>query len=342
MQISLYVQNLNKNNLAFGKHGTIPIQNSQKRYEDVPSMEDLYPNACIHRFDWNLRPSNFCSHELDFLRKNKDITLQDRDQFFENVENREFDIGELMLIATDNSLRKGESGYIFSDKLPKIFKGQDKKEVADKITEILSKEKTPKEFKINGKKYNIKQKGLGAVGVLYKITDENGNKVALKHYYNEWNTANNGRVEILLSEQMNKNGVYDIPKFYMGNVADYKIGEDKKIYKKPQWLLTEFIEAGQRISKRQNRYIKGISWNIWAGKHKLKNPDASGSNLRGDYLVDLGGFYHSQNCPSYAPGINCYGYSALKNGILRGMGTEGAIRHYECWKRYFENLEQGL
>ena len=104
----------------------------EEKLENIPSMDEAYSRACKYRIDWYITPADFCEHELEFLRKNKNLTLKDRADFFEGIQDREFDIGPKMLIATDNSLRNGKTPYIFGDKLPKVFEGQDKKEVAKK------------------------------------------------------------------------------------------------------------------------------------------------------------------------------------------------------------------
>ena len=85
-------------------------------------------------------PQDIAKAELEFLEQNKNLTLEDNIDLFKGIHKREFDINKLMAIAADNSLRKNGNAYILGEETPEIFEGLDKKQLADDITEILSKE----------------------------------------------------------------------------------------------------------------------------------------------------------------------------------------------------------
>ena len=266
--------------------------------------------------------SDVCKAELDFIDKNKDLSLEKNIDLFEEIQEREFDINKLMLIAAENSLRQNGNAYIFGDETPKIFKGLDKKQLADDITDQLAKGCVPSKVYLAGKEFTVKLIGKGDVGKVYKLTDKNNNSAALKFYTGFNMQYNNGRVEIALSKQMTKDKVRNIPKFYMANAANYKINKDCTSSKAPMWMLTEYIDKNQTMRK------DGPKWTVWNNLHGLENADDNPSNTKGGYLVDLGGIYHRKNKKfDYVTSKRAYN---ILSGILeKGRGINGVISYYK-------------
>ena len=266
--------------------------------------------------------SDVCKAELDFIDENKDLSLSDNLDLFEDIQKREFDINKLMLIAAENSLRQNGNAYVYGDETPKIFKGLDKKQLADDITFQLSRGCIPCKINLAGKNFSVKLVGKGDVGAVYKLTDENNNTAALKFYTGFNMQYNNGRVEIALSKQMTKDKVRNIPKFYMANAANYKFNDDGTVSKAPMWMVTEYIDKNQKIRK------EGLQWTVWNNLHGLENADESPKNKKGKYLVDLGGIYHRKNKKfDYAASKRAYN---ILSGILeKGRGINGVIGYYK-------------
>ena len=192
MKISPLIQCISRNNMFLGK-----IQ--PKQHISFGAVCDTFKKE-----DKCCDFSDVCISELDFINKNKYLTLEDDSDLFEGIQEREFDINKLMIIAAENSLRKNGNAYIFGDETPKIFEGLDKKEFADDITKELLKGHLSSKVTLAGKEFKVKQIGGGEVGKVYMLTDENNNTAALKYYTGFSMMHNNGRVEIALSRQMTK------------------------------------------------------------------------------------------------------------------------------------------
>ena len=258
--------------------------------------------------------------EVKFINAHKNLTLDTDINLFEGIKKREFDINKLMLIAADNSLREKGNAYVFGEEIPKIFKGIDKKEVAEAITNLLQQDEI-KSFKIGKKKFYVSWIDAGATGGVYRISDFWGRSAALKHYDKDWSNYNNGCVEIACSKQMTKDGVTDIPKFYMANAADYKINSNGETYKAPMWLLTEYIKDNKHLKTNPKSYKS------WLNEYGLYHEDDIGTNLKNGYLVDLGGIchrkYNDERTTSEAQ------YDILKNGLKSGLGVNGIIEFYK-------------
>ena len=258
--------------------------------------------------------------EAKFIKAHNDLTLDANINFFEGIKSREFDINKLMLIAADNSLREKGNAYIFGEELPKIFKGMDKKEVADAITNLLQKDEI-KSFKIGKKKFYASWVDAGATGGVYRISDFWGRSAALKHYDKDWSNYNNGLVEIACSKQMTCDGVTDVPKFYMANAADYNINKNKETYRAPMWLLTEYIKDNDHLKANPNSYKS------WLEEYGLYHEDDIGTNLKNGFLVDLGGICHRRYNDERA--TSEVQYEILKNGLKQGLGVNGVINFYK-------------
>ena len=325
MQISPIIQNchinlapIRKNNISFGKMGLI-----KDVFQKTPEVKER--RCKTTRLQWIVDSHPGISRETHleeakFIKKHKDLTLDDEVNLFEGIGSREFDINKLMLIAADNSLRQKGNAYIFGEETPKIFKGLDKKDVADSITKMLQQDEV-KELRVGKKKFYVNWIDSGAVGGVYRISDILGRSVALKQYGSEWNSYNNGRVEIACSKQMTKDGVTDVPKFYMGNAIDYKFKENGRAYKAPMWLLTEYIKDNQYPKNNTKSYTS------WLKEYGLHHEDDIGSNIKNDYLVDLGGICHYRHNVDRA--TSDVQYEILKNGLQQGMGVEGVFNFYK-------------
>ena len=251
------------------------------------------------------------------LEDNIDLTLEDSKNLFNNISEKEYDISQVMLIAARNSISKNGNSYIYGEKTPEIFKGIDKKEVADKLDEVVnkifwnfpnSKEKVLT-FKIKNKQFFIEEKGSGFVGHVYRIFDEDGNNAAIK--YSSMNMPNNnGLTEIATLKQMTKDGVNNVPEFYMAHASDYSIDNKKKAYNSKCWMLYEYIDKNKPVKNG------GITWKKWCEKYGLKHTDAKGSKQYvGKYLVDVGGIVHENHTDlkSYSKR-----YDYLRNAFRQG------------------------
>ena len=250
------------------------------------------------------------------IEDNIDLTLDSDKNLFDGISEREYDISPVMLIASRNSISKDGCGYVFGEKTPKIFEGLDKKDVADKISEIaesgiyeLPDKKTAGKFTINGKNFFIKEVDSGFVGHVYKIFDKEGNSVAFKVYEMEL-PKNNGLTEIATLRQMTKENVNNVPEFYMGKAADYTVDKNNKKYISTRWMLYEFIEKNKPL--RQG----GISWMDWCSKYGLEHSDLKGEQQVGKYLVDVGGINHEKysNAKDNKKRLDVLKYSFRENG----------------------------
>ena len=319
--------------LFCGKKNTDTFE-SKKRYvfDDLNKLievEELDPRKYVDRYRYSTSEENLCKKDYDFTLKNKDLTLDSDRNLFKGIKDREYDIGKLMQIATNNSLRQKGNAYVYAEKLPKMFDGLNKEDIANKVTEELMKGKD-EDFKICGRKFNISLYSTGGyVGRVYLIKDENGNTAAIKEYKRQHGYQNNGYTEIALSRQMTRDGVIDIPEFYMAQAADYKLGKDGKVYKMPQWLMTQAIE--ETTPKRFG--FRG--WKDWLNKNALEHCDnLMHRNEKGNYLVDLGGI-----C---SRGVYFNGeelldadrsYKALNACFKNGMNVDEVL---ELYKEYFK------
>ena len=253
---------------------------------------------------------------LHLVEDNKNLTLDTDKNLFEEISKREYDIPQIMLIAARNSIAKNGNSYVYGKKTPQLFEGLDKKEIADKITEVVNKifwnYPCTKNFTfaIKNKRYFMQEKGSGFIGRVYKIFDENGNKAAIK-YYSKDLPENNGATEIATLKQMTSDGVKNVPEFYMANASDYNIDSKNKPFNQKRWMLYEFID------KKTPNKKEGISWKKWCRHYGLKHGDSKGSKQYvGRYLVDVGGISHD-NYSDFKNRSKKYEY--LKKSFRQGM-----------------------
>ena len=207
---------------------------------------------------------------------------------FGDFSDRYYDVPERFAIIANNIADKNGSALV-CDNIPAIFKGIDTSEIQKALDNFsaLKDYKVPVyEFEIAGKKFRAAYVGGGQIGNVYKLQDEAGNTAALKIFRDQFLLgAQSGYSEIPLSRQMSKEGVKDVPKFFMANPVGKPVcvNGDCAYTGHGGWMLSEFIES----STPQKQ--EGITFSQWLKKHNLVFGDYNAGTKAGDYIVDIGG-----------------------------------------------------
>ena len=246
------------------------------------------------------RCSKMFEEYLPVIERFKNIEVNSDVNLLEGINDRDFDLSLLMEIAISNSLRKDGNAYVFGEKTPALFKGFDKKQVAESITDVLNKiEKYGMfshqvgKFSIGKKDFYIKYQSGGCVGDVYKICDDEGRCVAVKKYNNSIERPmNNGKTEIAMLRQARKEDVQDVPEFYMAQAADYKLDENKNPYQNPRWMMVEFITLNTPVKPwdKEKHKICPSYMRYFCSRYGLVYGDGKNTNSIGEYRVDMGGY----------------------------------------------------
>lgn len=227
--------------------------------------------------------------DYKFFLDCKDLTLDSDINLFANLDKEPFFAPAKFAIMVDNSLRQNGEAYII-DEIPEIFKDLD----PDKVTEALDKFsnlQTPHdgkmyEFNIGNKKIKAEYIDSGLIGDVYKLSDEKGEKVAIKIYHSKTNQiSNNGLfVEIPLSIQLKKDGVGNVPKFYMANPVAYGFDDKNRTWYNKGWMVSDFIEDETLVPPHKK------SADEWLDEHNMKYWDEEkNGRTKGGYILDIGG-----------------------------------------------------
>ena len=192
----------------------------------------------------------------------------------------------------------------------------------DTLSKFARADKKHIAYKLNigGKEIIAKNIGSGEVGIVYKLTDENGHSAALKIYSQTRGSSlniNSGMSEIATSRQLTRDGVVDVPKFYMANGALTK-QVDGAVYQDVPWMLSEYIEEDKTpaVGKKLSEWLK---------EHFMYNADfRKNGRTQGGYTLDLGGMV-SKN---YREMRDDFGISGFNNNSLTGLNDllETAIK----------------
>ena len=251
--------------------------------------------------------------DYNFYLQNRNLTVDSDVDLFIGFDKRPYDIPERFAIMADNTLKSRGNAYI-TDNIPEIFADVNQSEVMDTLSKFARADKEHIAYRLNigGKEIIAKNIGGGEVGVVYKLTDQNGHSAALKIYSQTRGSSlniNSGMSEIATSRQLTRDGVVDVPRFYMANGALTK-QVDGVVYQDVPWMLSEYIEddkiptAGKKLSE-------------WLKEHFMYNGDAmKNGRTQGGYILDLGGMV-SKN---YGKMRDDFGISGFNNGSLSGLG----------------------
>lgn len=245
--------------------------------------------------------------EYELLEKYQNCTYEDLDKLLGDGGGK--DIDKIWFCATGNLNKKGSS--VLVDEIPDMFKGIPE-DTLTKSIDNLTLCGSDGTYKIGDKIFDVKQIGGGTYSRVYKISDGVNKPVALKMGLAANDTAYCN--EILLSRQLKKNGIVDIPKFYMGNpIREDNVNySDWNLSTRPAWQMLDFISENQKVpeGKKLFDYLKEIGGNHF---------DFNSGTMVGDYIVDLGGirgnglpggvsFFVLQHANSFTNGISVEEY----------------------------------
>ena len=202
-------------------------------YSNIPEHNPLYPRYTKD------------SQDYAFFLENKDLTLDSKVDLFADFDKKTYDVAERYAIMADNSLRQKGNAYVF-ESIPEVFDGIKQEDIFENLSRFARSDKSAKyiDFEIAGKKFYVTRIGDGNVGVVYKIEDEAGHKVAMKIYGGRGIClgTNCGLGEIATSRKLTQDKVGDVPQFYMANAGLYKLGKQGEVYGDSPWMLSEFID----------------------------------------------------------------------------------------------------
>ena len=201
----------------------------------------------------------------------------------------------------NNVVRKNKDSNIHRE-TPDIFKGLDKNEVF-KSLDVLSYVlrdigKKEHSFNIGNKEINVDYVGEGKNSTVYKLSDNEGNKVAIKNYKKpeEVNFLSLFG-ELALYQALKNEKINNIPTLYMANPVSMKVEDLRK-----EWTLVEDVDNikdydGYKGGWAVVEYItpdtptknEGITLHEWLKSKELYHIDINSDNCIGKYIIDLGG-----------------------------------------------------
>ncbi len=260
------------------------------------------------------------SADYGFFMENRDLTLDSKVDLFGNFDKKTYDIPERYAIMADNSMRQKGNAYVF-ESVPEVFDGIKQEDIFENLSRFARSKKETKsiDFKIGEKKFHATQIGGGQVGIVYKIEDEAGHKVAMKIFGGRGKSLNMncGLSEIATSRRLTQDKVGDVPQFYMANAGLYKLGKQGEVYDDSPWMLCEFID---KTKKPKDGSIKIYDW---LSERNMYYADGFKNGKQNGYIIDVGGMV-SKNFEDR----NTWGINGLQNTHQKGLSDllENALK----------------
>lgn len=241
----------------------------------------------------------FGEESADFIKlmtDSRDASLDEVTKLAKYGEDKPYDLPLRFMINTnERELKTGSS--LITDEIPELFKGIEKEKIGEAIDNLrsgLDPQKINK-FTIDGKEFTATKLGGGCIGNVYKISDNAGNSVAVKYFKDCRLTGLQGNyAEIPIMRQASKDGVIDIPKFYMAHPTS-KLVEvedfDTKIL--GNWQMVEYIDDKTPLKSGNVGF-----WD-WLEQHGLRFGDYNKGTMVGKYVSDVGGVTASKYDPHF-------------------------------------------
>lgn len=191
-------------------------------------------------------------------------------------------------------------------KTPKIFEGIEKNSLVKTLDALAyyirdDKDRLVKDdvvYDIDGKQFTASFIGNGMNSIVVKISDEDGNDVAMKSYIKPENLNSFGIFgELALYQEIGEEKINNIPELYLANPISVRVKDKTKeiievcdvnnlIYYdsyKGGWTIIELITPDKALKNI------GVSLQKWLQNKNLVHLDLSVENYVGKYIVDLGG-----------------------------------------------------
>ena len=189
-------------------------------------------------------------------------------------------------------------------KTPPIFDGINKKELFNTLDTLsyVIRDKQPQEMTVNigGNNISADYVGKGCNSMVYKLSDDSGNVVAMKTYIKPENISSLSLFgELAVYQGVKDRNINNIPELYLANPVSMKVEDKDKEFEpiedifdadeikdydgyKGGWSVVEFITP--ETPKKDG----GESLHDWLKEKQLYHIDIWG-NLIGNYIVDVGG-----------------------------------------------------
>lgn len=190
---------------------------------------------------------------------------------------------------------------------PKIFKEIPIKKLVNALntlsydirTNYLKYKKEAPTISINNKPIDLKYIGKGGNSIVFKLSDKNGESVAMKNYINPDDVSNYSLFgELAVYHDLHNEKINNIPKLYIANPITEKVEDkslelsysfvdidDVKDYDgyKGGWTLIDYISESSAPEK------EGRTLQNWLNEKHLYHNDLSCDNVKNGFIVDLGG-----------------------------------------------------
>ena len=294
--------------------------NSQLKFDTSPIGGNYFNSEYFFK-DLNSRPI-----VLNILKELENVTFDTKNlELMKKVYDKDniYDLGlRYAIVANNTAKQKGFSGII--SEVPSMFKGIEKKDLFQKLDDLVSllDRKKINKFNINGKEYLAEFIGGGCISDVYKITyPKTGEKVCLKFARQPYLTGRGQGIfdEVAITLEAHKAGVVNIPKLYMSNpIGRYKTLPDSFKTNNGAWQITEYIEEGKK------RPTKGLDLLSWLESKGLQHGDCHNGNMIGDVIIDLGGIIDKEKTIGKLSNLDY-----LLSGYQNGLTTSDIIRKYE-------------
>ena len=267
-----------------------PVQNIDKDLQALKTNQKWKSNCYTlkDRYEENTISPADAKEKIAYFEKLQSV-LVDESSKLRDYKNTPYDMPFRFMISTNEKFIKNGSAMIV-DEIPEMFKGIEQKElqkVFDNLEGLLDINKI-NEFHIGSKKFSAEFVGSGAIGRVFKISDEYGRSVAVKYFVNPLLTGLQGAyAEIPIAREASREGVIDVAKFFMANPCGRYDTLDGRIPNKNVggWQMVEFIEDSAPLKNGG----KGIKFIDWLKSHGLAFGDFNSGTMKGEYFVDVGG-----------------------------------------------------
>ena len=261
---------------------------------DLAQVLNLEP---AHSFGGNLedlfrKNPNYKNATRGFIEEN--AILDYSSDIFGDFKGKYFDVPERFAVIS-NSIATKNGTALVCDSVPELFKDIDVGKIQkalDNFTVLRDSKAPVYEFEIAGKKFRAAFVGGGQIGNVYKIEDCYGNAAALKIFKDPFLLGPQSCYsEIPLLRQMNKEGVNNVPKFYMANPIGRPVYVDGNAAYSSHggWMLSQYITKD--TPKKQGDF----EFKDWLKNHNLIFCDYNDGTKLGDYFVDIGGVASKEN-----------------------------------------------
>lgn len=245
---------------------------------------------------YNLQFGEESADFIKLMKDSRDASLDEITKLSKYGEDKPYDLPLRFMINThERELTTGSS--LITDEIPELFKGIEKEKIGEAIDNLrsgLEPEKINK-FTIDGKEFTATKLGSGLIGTVYKISDDAGNSVAVKYFKDPKLTGLQGNyAEIPIMRQASKEGVIDIPKFYMAHPTS-KLVEVKDYENKVlgNWQMVEYIDDKTPLKSGNVEFFD------WLEQHGLYFADYNEGTMIGKYVSDVGGLTASKYDPHF-------------------------------------------